>query len=514
MSVSDTVVDFVAPEVERDETTSGTTVRLPYVATDEIKDLGQESLRRSTDFRRWVAVQIRTLVGADAVAALLAVLATTFYAGAVHPAGPIGWLTLSVTVAVGWPMIVGLSHGYARRRLGTRAEYRSVFTAMMIAVVACALPAAWFGWDGLLGTAAVGAPVAALLSGGIRVGLGDRRRRRQRSGDRLRRVIMAGGAESVADLCSAVSQERTAGIAIAGVCVPAADFDRARAMGLPVVGNLDDVAAIAHQRRCHAVAVTGADATRQSFLRELAWSLEDADVDLMVHPGLVGVAGPRLHIQSYTGMSMLHVEQPHFAGWRRKLKRVMDIGLTGLGMLIIWPVLAAVALAVKIDDPKGPVIFKQRRVGIDGKPFTMYKFRSMVTDAERRLAELRQRNEGAGPLFKIENDPRITRIGHFLRRYSLDELPQLFNVLGGSMSLIGPRPPLQAEVDEYATDARRRLKVIPGVTGLWQVSGRSMLTWEESIRLDLHYVENWSVGLDLMILFKTAYAVLAKRGAY
>jgi lipopolysaccharide/colanic/teichoic acid biosynthesis glycosyltransferase len=144
----------------------------------------------------------------------------------------------------------------------------------------------------------------------------------------------------------------------------------------------------------------------------------------------------------------------------------------------------------------------------------MYKFRSMVVDAEKRLADLKAKNEGAGPLFKIENDPRVTRIGRILRKYSLDELPQLFNVLAGSMSLVGPRPPLQAEVDEYAADIRRRLKVVPGLTGLWQVSGRSLLTWEESVRLDLRYVENWSMRLDLLIIWKTAFAVLAKRGAF
>jgi lipopolysaccharide/colanic/teichoic acid biosynthesis glycosyltransferase len=173
-----------------------------------------------------------------------------------------------------------------------------------------------------------------------------------------------------------------------------------------------------------------------------------------------------------------------------------------------------IMFAIKLDDRRGPVFFRQTRVGIDGKLFTMWKFRSMVVDAEQRLTQLRDQNEGAGPLFKIEEDPRITRIGHFLRKYSLDELPQLFNVLAGSMSLVGPRPPLQSEVDAYADHIRRRLKVIPGLTGLWQVSGRSMLSWEESVRLDLRYVENWSMLLDLQILWKTAFAVLAKKGAF
>jgi len=386
--------------------------------------------------------------------------------------------------------------------------------AAITVIAGCALLSTWFGVDWLLSTVAVGAPAAAVISGGVRIAVGSTLRSKQRSGTRRRRVIMVGGLDAVQDLCDAVKREQGAGMEVCGVCVPESQVARGRAMGLPVVGTLDNVSAVATSLDCDAVAVTGADATRQSFLRELAWSLEDVDVDLMVHPGLIDVARPRMHIHSYSNLALLQVDQPQFSGWGKRIKRATDLLLTGMGIAFISPLLAAIALAVKLDDPRGPVIFRQTRVGIDGKPFTMYKFRSMVVDAEKRLAELKERNEGAGPLFKLENDPRITRIGHFLRRYSLDELPQLFNVLAGSMSLVGPRPPLQSEVAEYADDIRRRLKVIPGVTGLWQVSGRSMLTWEESVRLDLRYVENWSMGLDLKILFRTAYAVLAKKGAY
>ena len=172
-----------------------------------------------------------------------------------------------------------------------------------------------------------------------------------------------------------------------------------------------------------------------------------------------------------------------------------------------------IALAIKLGDG-GPVLFRQARVGLDGTTFTMLKFRSMRVDAEARLAELRSTNPNIGMMFKLQDDPRITRVGSFLRRYSLDELPQLFNVLGGSMSLVGPRPPLQSEVDGYEDHARRRLLVTPGVTGLWQVSGRSLLSWEETVRLDLRYVENWSLTLDLLILWKTIYAVAARKGAF
>jgi lipopolysaccharide/colanic/teichoic acid biosynthesis glycosyltransferase len=179
---------------------------------------------------------------------------------------------------------------------------------------------------------------------------------------------------------------------------------------------------------------------------------------------------------------------------------------------VLAPPMLLVAVAVRLDG--GPALFWQRRIGVGGREFRMVKFRSMAVDAEERLAELRERNEGFGVLFKMHDDPRVTRVGAVLRRYSLDELPQLFNVLAGSMSLVGPRPPLPSEVAGYATDARRRLLVKPGMTGLWQVSGRSDLSWEESVRLDLRYVENWTIALDAKILFRTVHAVVRGNGAF
>jgi lipopolysaccharide/colanic/teichoic acid biosynthesis glycosyltransferase len=177
------------------------------------------------------------------------------------------------------------------------------------------------------------------------------------------------------------------------------------------------------------------------------------------------------------------------------------------------PAMILVALLIKLDNP-GPVLFRQERVGMEGNRFFMIKFRSMVVDAEGRLAEFARQNEGSGPLFKIKNDPRVTRLGAFLRRFSVDELPQLLNVLSGSMSLVGPRPPLPAEVEVYESDVRRRLLVKPGLTGLWQVSGRSNLSWQDSVRLDLYYVENWSLAGDLVIILRTVRAVFGSTGAY
>jgi len=212
---------------------------------------------------------------------------------------------------------------------------------------------------------------------------------------------------------------------------------------------------------------------------------------------------------------LIHVDRPTYRGANRLLKKTFDGVTSVLLVLLLSPVLLAVAVAVKLTS-KGPVFFRQERVGINGEMFRMIKFRSMVVDAEARLASLREEQHDAGNqvLFKIKNDPRITKVGKFIRRFSIDELPQLFNVVIGDMSLVGPRPPLMAEVELYGDEARRRLLVKPGMTGLWQVSGRSDLTWDDTVRLDVYYVENWSITGDLVILWKTAKAVVSSSGAY
>jgi exopolysaccharide biosynthesis polyprenyl glycosylphosphotransferase len=220
-----------------------------------------------------------------------------------------------------------------------------------------------------------------------------------------------------------------------------------------------------------------------------------------------------LNVSPVFGLPLLRVSAPSFAGFRWVVKSMVDRVAAAFGVLLLAPLLLTVALLVKLED-RGPVFFRQVRVGKDGRAFAMIKFRSMAVDAEQRLRDLHAHNEGAGPLFKLRVDPRVTKIGAIIRRYSLDELPQLFNVLGGSMSLVGPRPPLPSEVARYTDDVRRKLKVKPGLTGLWQVSGRSDLSWDESVRLDLRYVENWTLAMDMAILWKTFGVVFKADGAY
>jgi len=262
------------------------------------------------------------------------------------------------------------------------------------------------------------------------------------------------------------------------------------------------------------IAITSSGAVSGSQLRRLAWDLEGTGIDILVAPALTDIAGPRIHLRPVAGLPLIHLEEPEFDGGRQTVKGALD-RVASLGALVLMmPVFAVVSLLVAVTSP-GPVLFRQTRVGRNGQPFTMLKFRSMRHDAERHLASLQVSNENAdGLLFKMKADPRITPLGKILRRFSLDELPQLINVLRGEMSLVGPRPPLETEVAQYGEDTARRLLVKPGLTGLWQISGRSDLPWDEAVRLDLHYVENWSIALDCLILWKTAFAVFARRGAY
>lgn len=468
--------------------------------------------RRLPGLAAWSRRYTTAVAVADALIGMLAVLIALPLAG--NDFDPLKSVVLVLGTGLAWPVAVAISRGYERNNIGVGDdELRAVMRAVVFAVAVGAFPTAITHSMGVVETSVIAVPLAGVGSMLARFVARRNLHRQQRAGHNVRRVIVVGSAYAALDLTKVLTREQNAGIQVIGACVPQADVARARDAGLAVIGDLDEVPALVRSYSADSIAVTGSDATRHNYLRELSWALEGAGVELLVHPGLVEVAGPRMHIRPYVGLPLLHVEQPHFTGWRRFVKRATDLALTALGLVVISPLMAALALAVKLHDG-GPVVFRQTRVGLDGSTFTMLKFRSMHTDAEGRLAELRAQNPNIGTMFKMEDDPRVTPVGRFLRRFSLDELPQLFNVLAGTMSLVGPRPPLQSEVDGYEDHARRRLLVTPGLTGLWQVSGRSLLSWEETVRLDLRYVENWTLTLDLLILWKTFFAVVARRGAF
>ncbi|MCH5670926.1 sugar transferase [Streptomyces gilvus] len=338
--------------------------------------------------------------------------------------------------------------------------------------------------------------------------------KQRKEGRCLRPVLAAGSPATVHDLITRTRKFPHLGWRVDGVCTTdGSEIDGGHLDGVPIVGQLSDVAQRVRRDGYRVVAVTPDAHWSPDRLQRLAWNLEGSDAEMVVAPVLMEVAGPRLHVDAVLGIPLLRVSMPAFTGGRRAVKAVVDrVGATIL-LLLFSPLMALVALLVVLDS-RGGAFYRQRRVGKDGREFTILKFRTMVTGAHAARAELAELNEGAGLLFKVRRDPRVTRVGSVLRRYSIDELPQLFNVLTGSMSLVGPRPPLPEESAAYGPDIRRRLLVKPGLTGLWQISGRSDLPWEEAVRLDLRYVEDWSLALDTVILWKTLRAVLHGQGAY
>ena len=462
---------------------------------------------------QWVRRYALALVLVESLAAAAtAVAVLTARTGTLGAGDPLLWASTALVVA--WPLLLAATGAYSERTFGTGSdEYRRVGRAGFLLLATLALVSYTAALD--LSRALVVVAVPALTVATLLVRLAARcwLRRLRARGSCTTRVIVVGRGGAVLELVDRVRRERFAGMDVVAVCVTPGDRDRVAAtLGVPV-GGLDDVVAMAGRLGAETIAVTSASETAAQYLRQLSWQLEGTGIELLVAPGLIEVAGPRLHIRPFEGLPLLAVEQPRFEGWSRVVKGALDRSLAALALLLLAPALLTIALAVRLGSP-GPVLYRQERVGVNGRTFTMLKFRSMVVDADRQVEALSADNISDGLLFKMRVDPRVTPVGRWLRRLSLDELPQLLNVLGGSMSLVGPRPPLPGEVARYDTQVSRRLLVKPGLTGLWQISGRSDLPWEEAVRLDLRYVENWSMAMDLLILAKTFRAVLSRSGAY
>ncbi|WP_018349106.1 sugar transferase [Longispora albida] len=329
----------------------------------------------------------------------------------------------------------------------------------------------------------------------------------------VQRVLLVGALPEALEVHTVISRNVEAGMAPVGLYLTEG-YGAARGVETPVpVYANRDLVELVRELGADTIAVCGAAGADSADLRRLAWQLEGTGIDLVVAPQLTDIAGPRVHIRPVEGLPLLHVEEPTLSGIGWVAKNLMDRVAAALGLIILSPVLLAIGIAIKINDPKGPVIFRQRRLGLQSRNFKVWKFRTMYVDAEARLATLVDQNESDGLLFKIKDDPRVTPIGRWLRKTSMDELPQLVNILKGEMSLVGPRP-LPAEDGDFLGDVRRRMLVRPGLTGLWQVSGRSDMSWDDAVRLDLYYVDNWSLLLDLRTLWRTVGVVVARRGAY
>jgi exopolysaccharide biosynthesis polyprenyl glycosylphosphotransferase len=412
-----------------------------------------------------------------------------------------------------WVIALTLSGGYDDRFIGTGSdEFRKVLNAGVSLTAGLAIFSYATSSEVSRIFLVVAMPGVTVLDLAGRLCLRKWLHSKRNAGRFMLSVVAVGHESGVADLIKELSRDKYHGMRVSAACL-ADPASRAEVAGVPVIGGLDDVASVVQRCAADAVAVTACPEIDASKLRGLAWELEKTGTDLCVAPSLLDVAGPRTTVRPTAGLTLLHVDHPQLSGARQAVKSLFDRVMAGLALLLLSPLFLTLAVAIRLHD-RGPAFFIQTRVGKDGHTFRLFKFRTMVVNAEQRLAELQTSNDHDGVLFKMRRDPRVTAIGTRLRKWSMDELPQLINVLFGDMSLVGPRPALPAEAEKYADHVRRRLVVKPGLTGLWQVNGRSDLSWEESVRLDLRYVENWSFALDLQILWKTISVIIRGSGAY
>jgi exopolysaccharide biosynthesis polyprenyl glycosylphosphotransferase len=428
---------------------------------------------------------------------------------------PASYVLFSLAFPLLWAIAIALSGGYDARFIGTGSdEFRKVLNAGVSLTAGLAIFSYVVNNELSRVYLVIAMPGVTVLNLAARLCLRKWLHNQRASGRYMLTVIAVGHERGVADLIRELSRDQYHGMRVAGVCV-AEPGERRNIAGVPVFGGLDDVAIAVRRCAADTVAVTACPEIDAVKLRGLAWELEKTGTDLCVAPSLLDVAGPRTTVRPTAGLTLLHVDHPQLSGARQAVKSLFDRVMAGFALLLLSPLLIALVVAIRVSD-KGPALFIQTRVGRDGRAFRIYKFRTMVVDAEQRLAQLQARSDHGDDhvLFKMRRDPRVTAIGARLRKWSMDELPQLVNVLLGDMSLVGPRPALPAEADKYADHVRRRLVVKPGLTGLWQVNGRSDLSWEESVRLDLRYVENWSFVLDLQILWKTISVIIRGSGAY
>jgi exopolysaccharide biosynthesis polyprenyl glycosylphosphotransferase len=423
------------------------------------------------------------------------------------------YAVLSIIFPLLWVMALWLGGAYDVRYIGTGSdEFRKVLNAGVSLTAGLAILSYAINTELSREYLFITMPSVTSLDLVARYAMRKRLHKQRLLGQCMSTVLAVGHESAVADLVTELKRDSYHGLTVVATCLTG-DSESRTVAGVPVFGGLDDVVGAVRNCGADTVAVLSCNEIDGITLRQLAWELEKTGTDLCVAPALLDVAGPRTTIRPTAGLTLLHVDHPQLSGPRTVLKEVFDRVAAGLALLLLSPLFALLALAIRLSDD-GPALFTQTRVGQNGRPFKIYKFRTMVVDAEKRLAELRVSNDSDGVLFKMRHDPRITAIGARLRKWSVDELPQLINVVRGEMSLVGPRPALPDEAARYADHVRRRLVVKPGLTGMWQVNGRSDLSWEETVRLDLRYVENWSFALDLQILWKTFSVIFRGSGAY
>ena len=423
------------------------------------------------------------------------------------------YMALSLALSVLWLTALGMAGGYDARFIGIGSdEFRRVLNAGVSLTAAAAIFSYAVNVKLSRGYLLIALPGTTILDLATRYVIRKWMHKLRRHGRCMFSVVAVGHELAVVGLVRELKRDRYHGLNVVGVCL-ARPTELSEVAAVPVYGGLNEVPAAVRASGADTVAVLACPEMDGTRLRSLAWELEKTGTDLCVSPALLDVAGPRTTIRATAGLTLLHVDHPQLSNLRLAVKDLFDRCFAAAVLILLLPLLSLLSVLIWLHDG-GPVLFTQVRVGKGGRVFRIYKFRTMVVDAEQQRPELLAGSDNDGILFKLRKDPRVTAFGAHLRRWSLDELPQLLNVLRGDMSLVGPRPALPEEAAKYADHVRRRLVVKPGLTGLWQVNGRSDLSWEESVRLDLRYVENWSFALDLQIMWKTLSALVRRSGAY
>lgn len=488
----------------------------PYDSAQELSfdplpsapDSSRRNKLQGRNKRAWETIRVSLLFD---ILAIVIALALVFYKDQTSNQAP-----LFILLTLGWIFIIWTQKGYTFHSRVQRVGLRSVLVASVIVI-------AIVGFWGILinnirfvrSSVLVGLPLGALLLALGRIlssNINKEIRRRKPS-----KLLLLGRVRDIKDILGSDPNMRFPFHRVSALLVT--DPENIRA--LPTISDCrivpfrlgDSIGDAAAELECDSVWVASVNDFGHKNLRRLMWSLREQNIRLYLEPMIEGTSGTRINPERIGPRASLYIEQPRFAAANGYVKRFVDIVLSALVLVLVSPIFLVTAIAIKLEDG-GPVFYKSERIGIYGVPFQVWKFRSMVVDAESKVGDLIKENGGDALLFKMKDDPRVTRVGKFIRKYSIDELPQFINSLNGTMSIVGPRPPLRREVELYGIDMRMRLEVRPGITGLWQVSGRSNLTPGQAQALDLYYVDNWSPLLDLQIFLKTFLVVLRSEGAY
>lgn len=483
---------------------------------------------QSTEFPIW------RIIYTDLVVVLATTLGVQFFwrasgttvLGALHLPGKLlpTYTLISLLIVALWMLALWLSGSWKQSNLGSGTiEYSLVARASVLTFVVIALTSYLLKAQLARGYVLLAMPIGLTLLLLSRWAWRKYLIRNRQNGNYCKAAVVVGTARSVSQVCERLEADAASGLSVVGAflsrhTIPLSESQQLVMPGnsVPILGGVNDLIPVIRSRHIDSVIIANTDDLSPSDVRKLGWQLLPSNENLYLAANVVDIAGPRLAIRPVAGIPLIEVQQPQLNAINLLMKRLIDIVISIFAIVVCLPLFVVAAIQIRSFDRQA-IFFVQERVGLKGTIFKMIKFRTMTVGAEKELNSLDTTDhDSAGNtiLFKLRDDPRVTKPGRWMRRYSVDELPQLFNVLLGHMSMVGPRPPLAREVDSYDEYVTARFIVKPGITGLWQISGRSDLSWEESVRADLSYVQNWSIMADFTIMWRTIKAVFVGKGAY